>query len=68
MSDPLIVFNPSFPETQVCALYHTYTSLVVGTVRVTSGFMEPHGHGYRKDRLLGIIRVWFGFCFSMSAL
>lgn len=48
MSDTPILFDKPFPEVQVKSPYTQYTNRIMGSVYVTGGFMEPHGHG-RKN-------------------
>jgi len=49
MSDLPILFDKPIPESQVSAPYQRYTHPVLGTVFITSGFMEPTGHGYKSS-------------------
>lgn len=48
MTDTPISFDKPLPESQVSSPYKTYTNKVMGAIIVTSGFMEPHGHGFKS--------------------
>ncbi len=56
MADTPILFDKPFPEVQVRAPYRQYTNKIMGTVSVTAGFMEPHGHGYKSRARRAIYR------------
>ncbi|MEL4894988.1 hypothetical protein [Crocosphaera sp. Alani8] len=47
MADTPILFDQPFPEVQVRAPYKKYSNKIMGSVFVTAGFMEPHGHGFK---------------------
>ncbi|MGK7892362.1 MAG: peptidoglycan DD-metalloendopeptidase family protein [Xenococcus sp. (in: cyanobacteria)] len=51
-----ILFDRPFPEVQISSPYQTYSNPIMGEVKVTSGFMEPRGHGYKSRSRLAIFR------------
>lgn len=48
MADLPILFGKSIPESQVSPPYGTFTHPVTGSIIMTSGFMEPEGHGFKS--------------------
>ena len=56
MADTPILFDQPFPEVQVRAPYKQYSNKIMGTVSVTAGFMEPHGHGFKSTARKAIRR------------
>lgn len=48
MADTPVLFDKPIPEKQVSAPYLTYTHPVMGSITITSGFMEPNGHGFKS--------------------
>lgn len=48
MADVPVIFNKPIPETQVSPPYATFTHPVTGSILITSGFMEPFGHGFKS--------------------
>jgi hypothetical protein len=56
MSDVPVIFDNPFPETQVRSPYKKYFNKIIGAVFVTSGFMEPAGHGFKRFPAKAIFR------------
>jgi hypothetical protein len=48
MADTPVAFDKPVPERQVSAPYQNYSHPVMGTITITAGFMEPHGHGFKS--------------------
>lgn len=49
MADVPIFFGKPIPEAQVGPPYDTFTHPVTGSIIITSGFMEPAGHGFKSS-------------------
>ena len=48
MTDTPVIFDKPVPERQVSAPYQNYSHPVMGAITITGGFMEPHGHGFKR--------------------
>jgi peptidoglycan hydrolase-like protein with peptidoglycan-binding domain len=48
MADVPVLFGKPIPETQLSAPHPTFTHPVTGSIIITSGFMEPKGHGFKS--------------------